>query len=305
MTFTATITGSGGVNPTAGTVTFTDTIGGAPVVLKAVALSGSNSATYTTLPTQLTALGLHTITATYTDTADLNFTTPSKRLSDPREWILKDSTTAVTSSLQRQARPTGAPVTLTVTVTGVGGGVPTGPVNITDSATNTTWTTTPNITPTGATTAKVVFTIPAFLGLGSHSFQVSYQGDAAFAASSPAAPLSLTVNPSGTTTTLTAAPASVVYGNVVNYTATVTTVSGAFTPTFGYGLLTFKDTSTNTILGTATLSGTNSATLAASTTQTFGRVWWGSAHSTSKPSTPTTWMCRPRSMRPAPRSPRR
>jgi hypothetical protein len=107
---------------------------------------------------------------------------------------------------------------------------------------------------------------PAGLPVGGHTIMATYLGDTNFSGSGPAS-LTQNVGQSTTSTTLTSSPNPSAVGQPVTFTATVKVVSGSGTPT---GTVTFKDTTTATVLGTATLNGSGVATLPAITTLTVG-----------------------------------
>ena len=150
----------------------------------------------------------------------------------------------------------GQPISFTITVSGnTTAGVPSGTVTVYDGAA------VPanqigsplTLVPSGSSTSTATgtFTNP---GVGVHTLTAVYSGQANVYVGSTGT-LSRTVVPSTTTTTVTASPTSTaVFGQPMSLTATVTATSGG-APTSG--LVTFYDGATT--LGTASLSGTNTA----------------------------------------------
>jgi hypothetical protein len=233
VTFTATVTGSGG-SPTGG-VTFKDGVN----TLGTGTLNGSGQATFAT---SALALGSHSITAVYG--GDTSFA--SSTSATVAQVIVQG---ASSSTLASSANPSaaGAAVTFTATVTGAGG-TPSGTVTLKDGA-----------TAIGSTTldgtGHATFSISS-LAAGSHSLTAAYSGDPNFA-SSTSPVLTQTVNPVTSTTSMTATPNPVALGAPVTFAATVTGTGG--TPT---GLVTFKDGATT--IGSAAVDGTGHASLAIS-----------------------------------------
>jgi predicted small lipoprotein YifL len=216
VTFTATVTSSGGI-PT-GTVTFMDgatTLGTGP-------LSGGtpNTAIYTT-----SALGggLHSITAIYNGS-----TSYASSQSSPVSHTITNTptTTTITSSLNPS--PSGSSVTFTATVTPTsGGGTPTGQVTFKDG------TTTLGTGPLSVGTPNTATFTSSTLAAGSHSVTASYGGDSYFTStSSPAitqivnSPFTITPSVNGANGTIS--PATV---QTVNYGSNITFT---FTPSTGY-----------------------------------------------------------------------
>src|SRR5262249_22076760 len=88
------------------------------------------------------------------------------------------------------------------------------------------------------------------LTVGTHTVNAAYSGDNNFN-SGTSANLLQTVNQDASTTTVTSSPNASVFGQTMNFTATVTDNSpGAWTPT---GTVTFLDGGTS--IGSGTLSG--------------------------------------------------
>ena len=97
---------------------------------------------------------------------------------------------------------------------------------------------------------------------GSNSITATYNGNSAFSASIGTS--ALTVAKASTTTTLSSTPSSPVIGQSITLTAMVNVNSPG--SGFGFGNVTFKDTTTGTTLGTATVDALSGiATLSVST----------------------------------------
>jgi large repetitive protein len=226
VTFTATVTGSGGT-PT-GSVTFTDQT--TSQTLGTVTLSGGQA---TVTPPTLTA-GSHTIQATYS--GDSNVSPNSVTLNQVVNKA--NSTTTLTSS----ANPStfGQSVTFTAKVSS-SGGTPTGSVTFTDLSTSQSLGT---VTLSGGQASVT----PPTLSGGPHVIRAIYGGDNNFGGSSVT--LLQTVNQASTTMTLTSSVNPSAFGQSVTFTATVASSTG--TPT---GSVIFSDLNTSQVLGTVTLSG--------------------------------------------------
>jgi sugar lactone lactonase YvrE len=147
----------------------------------------------------------------------------------------------------------GTAVSVTATLTGTNG-VPTGSVSY--SVDGVTLGTAPLTA--GATSSSAQISLPATINAGIHGVEVTYAGDANYAAPTTSG-FSLTVNADATTTTL-AAPSSSVAGSSVSLQATV--LVGA-TPVTS-GTVTFATTisSATVSLGAALLGSAGTATLA-------------------------------------------
>ena len=104
---------------------------------------------------------------------------------------------------------------------------------------------------------------------GVHTIKATYSGDSTFGASS-SAPVIVTVNPIGETGTITTSSLDITSGAAVQLTAafTTTALTGISTQQSGpTGTVTFTDSTTNTVLGTATVHPTVSFS---GNTYTFG-----------------------------------
>jgi hypothetical protein len=250
VTLTATVTPAvSGLPGLTGTVTFLDgstVLGQLPV--------GSGTATLTT--TEL-GVGGHTITAVYNGDPEYAM---SSGTCTANPLVVQDGTsTSVTSSPNPSVDGQSVTVTATVVANDAGAGVPSGKVTFTEGATTLASGVPVNATGTASFTTSN-------LAVGSNTITATFSGSAGWLTSSgddSAAPQ--VVNADGTTTAVTAAPATSVYGLAVTFTATVSAnAPGSGTPT---GTVTFTDGSTT--LGTATLSG-GSASLTTSSPLTLG-----------------------------------
>jgi nitrogen fixation protein FixH len=214
VTFTATVTGSGGLTPM-GTVTFSvDGVAGAPVNLTNASASFS---------TAVLTTGPHKITATYN--SDANFTASTSAILTQNVNTIATSTT-VTSSVNPSAP--NQSVTFTATVTGGGGGLtPMGTVTFSvDGIAG---------APVNLTNASASFST-ATLTLGTHKIVATYNGDANFGGST-SAELVQNVQNKPTTTTVTSSANPSAPGQSVTFTATVSGSNGSLKPS---GTLTFS-----------------------------------------------------------------
>jgi hypothetical protein len=252
LTFTASITNTGGSGPTpTGTVTFSDTtyavvnstLQTTTVTLASnVPLDANGHAAFTS--SSLTA-DQHFITAQYS--GDSNFAPGSSSL--VQSIHAGASSTALASSPNPSG--VGQSVTFTATVAAVppAAGTPTG--QVTFSQGNTILAQAPL-----NSSGQVSFSTSA-LGAGSDTITATYASDSLFAASSGSTVQ--TVQSSFTTTTTVSSSANPsVFSQSVTFTATVTSSGG--TPT---GTVTFKDGTTT--LGTSNLDGAGHATFTTST----------------------------------------
>lgn len=218
VVFHATVTPLIGANPT-GTVQFTvdNSNFGAPV---AVSNGAASSAALSTLPA-----GDHSVVAIYS--GDANFggsTSPTFTLRVRVPGVPTTTTLSVAPATSQY----GDQVTFTATVAknGASSADPSGDVTFTDGTT--TIGTAALVAGAGGQTATLT---TSALNVGTHNVVASYEGDDTFdpSASSPTA---VTVTPADTVTAVDTSSASLVNGQAVTYTATVTRASaGAGTPT--------------------------------------------------------------------------
>jgi hypothetical protein len=265
--FTATITPAiaGPTSPT-GTVTFTSTLsGGSPVNLNCtsaqpISVSTTSGITTAVCTASLSAGGSYTITATYS--GDTNFTSPAVG-TVVQPVGLTATTTAVVSSLSPSFVNEAVSFTATVKSTISGSTNPSGSVAFTyvfSGGVPVTLCATAGVTQsTGVASCKVP--LPS---AGTYAITATYSGDTNFAGSTnlnstPASPLTQTVNQPVTTVGLTSVPAnSSVVNQSVTFTATINpvntgapTYTGTTEPT---GTVTFTDTLTSTTLCTINVS---------------------------------------------------
>lgn len=237
VTFTATVTVIPPETGTpTGTVTFRD---GLTTIGTGTLNSGQASFSTSTL-----SVGSHSITAVYTGDTTFNGSTSSPLMQTVNKT---DTATSITSdspdpSVVGQA----VTVAFSVAVAAPGSGTPTGSVTVTDGA--------------GASCSGTVATGSCVLTpatAGARILMATYAGDGNFNGSTSAGePHS--VNPAGTTTTLTSSANPSVFGQGVTFTAAVSVAApGAGTPT---GTVSFLDGAT--ILGSGTLNASGQATLA-------------------------------------------
>jgi len=240
LTFTATVSGSGGT-PT-GTVTFMEGV----TTLGTGALNGSGQATLTT---STLGAGSHAITAVYG--GDATFATST---SAPLSQSVNQALTTTVLLTSKSPTVYGEAVTLTATVAPIppGAGAPTGAVTFTDTTTSTTLGTGP-VNGSGQATLTT-----SALTTGAHAITATYGGDSNFASSSGGA--GQTVNQGATTTTVGSSVNPSLYGQSVTFTATVTPNAPSFgSPT---GTVTFQDGGGT--IGTGSVNGAGQATFTTS-----------------------------------------
>jgi len=272
VTFTATVTANppGSGTPT-GTVTFTD----GATTLGTGTLNGGGQATFST---NTLSVATHSIVATYGGDGNFNGSasstlsqvvnkaqTNTALTSSVNPSVFGQAVTftaTVTSAAPPIAPPASRPVSRTRTVqtrvvtrtsgvTPEGIGTPTGTVTFMDGATAIG---TANLNGSAVAT----FTTGA-LATGTHSITAVYNGDGNFLTSTSNT-VSQVVNKANTTTTLASSANPSVFGQTVNFTATVAAVvPGAGVPT---GVVTFMDGVTT--LGTANLNGSGVAVFSTS-----------------------------------------
>jgi VCBS repeat-containing protein len=227
ITLTATVTGSP-TKPT-GTVTFKD----GSTVLGTATLNSSGVAT---LSVSLMA-GSHPLTAVYggdTTFAGSTSTALTQTVNQAKTQV------AITSSANPSVYGQTVTFTATVTVSSPGSGTPTGTMTFYDGGAAIG-------TGTVGSGGVATFTIST-LSVNSHAITAKYNGDVNFSSSTTS---SLNQQVKKASTAVTAGPTSAKVNQPVTLTATVSVLSpGGGTPT---GTVTFKDTTTNTTLGTVTL----------------------------------------------------
>ena len=222
VVLTATV--ASGVGTPTGTVQFSDgvsTLGSAPLI-DGVA----------TLPISSLAVGTHSLAAQYA-AHDAYGESASSTVDHTVNHV------ATTTTLISAPNPSvlGNAVTLTATVTGLGG-TPTGAIEFFDGATS---------VATVPMLAGVATLTTSSLAVGPHSLVAAYSGDDHYAPSTSTAN-DQSVDKTASTTLLTAAPSPSTFGSAVAMTATV--ISPAGTPS---GTVEFFDGPTS--LGSAALTG--------------------------------------------------
>lgn len=199
--FTATVTPTHGADPT-GTVLFNvdGADFGAPVVLSD---GEATSAQLSTL-----GLGYHTVTATYSGSADNTGSTSSAVTFRVREPLLATSTS---SSVSPASAVHGQPVTLSASVT-TGAGTPTGDVVFTVGGTE--------VGRAGVDSGGNASVVVDDLAVGSNQVVAAYTGDDVYAGST-ATQRTVNVAKAAVAVSLDGPTGSVVSGQAVSYTATV------------------------------------------------------------------------------------
>ena len=249
VTFTATVTGSGGVP--VGAVEFFDgttDLGPGTALAPSAAQSATSTITISTL-----SVGGHAITAVYTPSG--NFAGSSGSAAQ-----VVDAATATTVASSNDSSDFEGPVTFTATVTNTSGngGAPTGAVEFFDGATDLG----PGsaLTATGPNAAKSTFTTTGLL-VGDHNIRAVYTPTGDFLGSSGA--LTQSVNADTSTGVVSNLDPSTFDQNVT-FTATVTNTSGNGGPPTG--TVEFFDGATD--LGTGSALTANGADAATSTFST-------------------------------------
>ena len=236
ITFTATVTASTGSHVTPdGTVNLVD---GSNTIATATLTAGVATFSISTLTD-----GQHQMTAVYLGDGVndiLGSTSPVLK-----QEVFAASTVTLTSSLPSSIY--GSPVTFTATVTGSHTVTPGGSATFYDGTTK-----------LGLSTLSsgVASLTVSSLTAGPHSITASYSGDSN-SAPGTSSPLTFTVSPTPTVTTVAGTPIPGIAGRAVTLLATVKPASGSATIT---GSVTFADGSVT--LGTANLGSNGTATIA-------------------------------------------
>lgn len=236
ITLTATVDMSQSVNGSAptGPVSFFD----GKVLLGSTAISANGVAAFDT--TSL-AVGSHTITAIYE--GDFNFDSST---SNAVTVAISGYPTTLLLSAIPAAAPFGTSITLTLQVSSAGG-TPSGTATFNSDSEAL------GSTPLDAGgTARLAINT---LSLGRHIITSSYSGDTQFA-SGTSAPVTVTIVPEGTTTSLTTSPNPANFGESVTLTAVVASSQPGTIPA---GSVVFADGSV--VLGTTMLADTGTAVL--------------------------------------------
>ena len=253
-----------GANPvvvgqtTSVTVTVTDTQAGgtpsSPSGNVALTYSGPGAVLPASCPLVPGANGTSTCSASVTPTAagttytlDANYAGSAQHQSYDMATGLNVSPASTTTTVSSAPNPSvfGTSVTFTATVSPVapGAGTRTGTVTFVDGAAS---------IGSGLVSAAGTATFSiSTLAAGAHTITATYSGDANFKTST-SGPWTHTVNPAGTSTTVVSSLNPSTEGQLVTFTATVTSTAG--TPA---GSVNFVDGAT--VLGTMTLSQTGTA----------------------------------------------
>lgn len=221
---TATVTGPGATP--SGSVTFLD----GTVSLGTFSLSSGS----VTLPTSALAVGNHSITVSYG--GDGNF---SMATSAAATFSVQQASTSVALTVAPIPSTFGANVSLQASVTAIapGAGTPDGTVTFFDGTASL------GTATLASGSGSIVVTT---LAVGSHSLTATYAGSTDFISATSGATIE-TVNKATPAVLLTFSPASPVYGQTINFTATVS--GPGATPS---GSVTLSDGST--VLGTVILA---------------------------------------------------
>ena len=249
VTFTCVvISNTGGATPT-GSVVFTNATTGAQLTGSPVQLDGTGTSILAV--TSGLEVGGNNVIASYS--GDTNY---AAKDSQQVVVTMEKSTTSLTVTPATTTPVGGASLAVSVPVTvgtpPIGEDNPSGAVtlNVDGKATGTAALATAG----GATAASFSITVPA---AGSHALQAVYNGDDNYVASTSPA-VTITVSKFGSTTALSAAPATLQVGIPVALTAVVNAASGVSTSIAPTGTVSFYDGAT--LLGTQQVSS-YSATL--------------------------------------------
>jgi hypothetical protein len=240
VSLTATVAASSGSGIPSGTVTFSD--GAGPIGTASLDATGK-----AVISTSSLLAGAHNLTAAYA--GDSNFL-PS---SGTGAQTISKSPSATTFSATPNPSSFGQAVVFNVTVVAAGGGsgIPTGSVTLFEGVNSIGTATLDN-------TGKAALSLSNLSG-GSHNITASYAGDGNFnpSSASGAGSVSLIVARSNTSATLSSSQNPTVFGQAITFTVKVTSSLGA--SVVPAGSVSFTDGSS--IIGTASLDGTGTATM--------------------------------------------
>jgi hypothetical protein len=226
ISFTATVSASGGSGAPTGTVQFVIDGSNVSGSVSLVNAGGRTTASYTT---SSLAVGTHTVSAIYS--GDSNFASSSGSLSGG-QTVNQPTATGTTTTVTSSASPavSGESVTFTATVSASGGsGTPTGTVQFAIDGSNVGGPVS-LISAGGRATATYSTTS---LAVGTHAVIASYSGDSNFASSSGHLSGGQVVNQPTSAVTTTAVTSSAnpsVFDQSIAFTATVSPIGGG-TPT--------------------------------------------------------------------------
>ncbi len=255
-TFTATVSSTSSGTPT-GTVTFNiDGTNQTPVSL----VNGQASFSVSSL-----SVASHSVTATYS--GDNNFSA-STSTTFTQTVSKANTSTSVSSTANPSVFGQSVTFTATVSASSPGSGSPTGMVQFKDGVTNLG-------SPVSLVNGQAQLSASS-LSVTSHSITAVYSGDTNFNTSTSVA-LTQVVNKASTTTSLSANPTQIVYGQMVTLTATISVTSPGAGTTMG--TVTFKDGATT--LGTLTVTSSQAALTVAinnAGTRTITAIYSGDAN---------------------------
>lgn len=260
VTFTATVTSPGGTPPIGNSsVEFVDTTTG--TVLGYGTPGAGNTAVLTT---NVLTVAVHTITATYTDTNDNNFSPSSG--SRPG-FVVSKASSSVAVSADWSTEPTtavfGQDVTFIATVTS-----PTGTPPIGNSSVQFVDATTGTVlgfgTPGGGNTASITTNL---LSAATHTITATYTGSSNFNGNTGSLSTFVIAAADTTITSFTSSAAFPGVGQTVTFTATAS-ANNPSTAAVNGGSITFVDTTTGLTLGTAAVNASGTASVNASFTTT-------------------------------------
>ncbi len=236
IAFTATVTAAAGSGVTPdGAV---DLMDGTNVIASATLTAGGATISVSTLTD-----GRHNMTAIYHgDSTNHVLGSTSAVL---KQDVFAASTVTLSSSVPNSIY--GTPVTFTANVSGSQTKTPTGTATFFDGTSK---------LGTATVTSGVASLVVSSLSAGAHSITASYSGDSN-SAPGTSSPLTFTVSPTPTATTVAGTPIPGIAGKAVSLLASVKLASGSATIT---GTVTFVDGSTT--LGTATLGSSGTAAIA-------------------------------------------
>ena len=237
LTFTATVTAvAPGSGTPAGSVTFRN----GAAVLGTINLANGVAR----LTTAALGLGTHAVTATYNGEARFN-TSGSSTVT--QRVNAANTVTAITSSVNPAVFGQAVVLTAIVTAAAPATGVPTGNVTFREG--------TSVLGTVNLASGRAAITLPS-LSVSLHGITATFNGEARFTTSTSAI-FNQRVNPAASRTTVTAAPASTVFGQAVTFTANVVAVApGTGIPT---GTVQFRFG--NTVMGSAAVGANARAIL--------------------------------------------
>ncbi len=212
--------------------------------------------------TSTLAVGIHTLTAVYSgDAADISSASPTLAIQiQPTPTTLTLAPIAATATY-------GASTTLTATISPA---TASGTITFYDN----------NQTLAAATLTSGSATVTPTLTIGTHTFTAVYSGDQSNLPTS-SLPISTTIQPITTSTSLAPIPASIGYGNPI-------TLTGSVSPAAATGAITFHDSISGTLAQSALINGI--VTITTSTlplgNHTFTAIYSGDTTHTASSSQP-------------------